>query len=159
MKRALDLHLSDAERELYEQTWRLADDVLAPIAAAGEPGRVNRPLVRALAEHGLLGRLFGGGGGSGGGSVSAIELCLIREALARGCTEAETAFALQGLGAYPILQAGTDALRDEWLPRVAAGTAVAAFALTEPEAGSDPAGLSLRASADDDGGWRLDGEK
>ena len=88
-----------------------------------------------------------------------IELCLIREGLARGCTEAETAFALQGLGAYPIVQAGSEALKAQWIPGVAAGTAVAAFALTEPDAGSDPAALSLHAAPDGEGGYRLSGEK
>jgi acyl-CoA dehydrogenase len=159
MNAALDLHLSGAQRELYEETRRLATTLLPEIAAAGEPGRVNRPLVAALAEHGLLARLFE----PGASQVSAIDLCLIREALARGCTEAETAFALQGLGAYPILQAGPPALRDEWIPRVAAGTAVAAFALTEAQAGSDPAALALRAEpadgGDEPGGYRLTGEK
>lgn len=158
MTDALDLHLSADQRALYERTLRLADGTLAPIANGGEPGRVNRPLIAALAEHGLLERLFAGG------QVRAIDLCLIREALARGCTEAETAFALQGLGAYPIVQAGTPAVREEWIPRVAAGEAVAAFALTEPEAGSDPAALSLRAEPDPDcdpahPGYRLTGEK
>jgi len=149
MSDALDLHLTDEQRSLYADTLRLATTAMAPIAAAGEPGRVNRPLVRALGEHRLLERLFKAG---------AMELCLIREALARGCTEAETAFALQGLGAYPILQAGSPALRDAWIPRVADGSSVAAFALTEPEAGSDPAALSLRARPDGDG-WLLNGEK
>src|ERR1700759_3794621 len=138
MTTALDFHLNQDQRDLYDRTRWLATETLAPIAAAGEPGRVNRPLVEALAEHGLLARLFERD------QVSAIELCLIREALARGCTEAETAFALQGLGAYPIVQAGGPELRERWLPSVAAGTAVAAFALTEPDAGSDPAALNLR---------------
>lgn len=160
MSAALELHLSDAQRELYERVRDLSSRVLAPIAATGEPGRVNRPLVLALAEQGLLGRLFAGHeAGSGDGGVSAIELCLIRESLARGCTEAETAFALQGLGAYPILQAGTATLRARWIPRVADGSAVAAFALTEPAAGSDPASVSLRAEPDGAGGHRLTGEK
>jgi acyl-CoA dehydrogenase len=160
MSGALDLHLSDAQRELYEHTRRLATETLKPIAEAGQPGCVNRPLVQALAEHGLLTRLFGGGAGSDGeGGVAAIDLCLIREALARGCTEAETAFALQGLGAYPILQAGTEETRRQWIARVQEGTAVAAFALTEPEAGSDPAALTLRAEPDGDRGYRLTGEK
>ncbi len=154
MTAALDLHLSEAQLELYERTRRLAIRELKPIAEAGEPGRVNRRLVAALAEHGLLEALF-----VGEGDVSSIVLCLIREALARGCTEAETAFALQGLGAYPIVQAGTAEVKAEWIPRVAGGTAVAAFALTEPEAGSDPAALSLRAEPDGDGGYRLTGEK
>jgi acyl-CoA dehydrogenase len=153
---ALELHLDDAQRALYEGTLQLASEVLKPLADAGPPGRVNRPLIEALAEHGLLARVFGQGAED---RVSAIDLCLIREALARGCTEAETAFALQGLGAYPIVQAGGSELRERWLPSVAAGTAVAAFALTEPDAGSDPAALSLRAEPDGDGGYVLDGDK
>ncbi len=153
MTTALDFHLNQDQRDLYERTRWLATETLAPIAAAGEPGRVNRPLVAALAQHGLLARLFERD------YVSAIELCLIREALARGCTEAETAFALQGLGAYPIVQAGSEQVKAQWIPRVAAGTAVAAFALTEPDAGSDPAALSLHAAPDGAGGYRLSGEK
>jgi acyl-CoA dehydrogenase len=136
--------------ELYEDTRRLAAEVLAPIAKRGRPFRVNRELVRALAEHGLLGRLFP--------DVSATDLCVIREALATRCTEAETALALQGLGAYPILQAGSPELKERWIPRVADGSAVAAFALTEPEAGSDVSALSLQATPDGDG-YRLTGEK
>jgi acyl-CoA dehydrogenase len=153
MTAALDIHLNRDQVDLYERTRALATDYLAPIAAAGEPGRVNRPLVAALAEHGLLARLFERD------HVSAIELCLIREGLARGCTEAETAFALQGLGAYPIVQAGSEALKAQWIPAVSAGTAVAAFALTEPDAGSDPAALTLHATPDGAGGYVLNGEK
>ncbi|HEY2318612.1 MAG TPA: acyl-CoA dehydrogenase family protein [Solirubrobacteraceae bacterium] len=153
MTAALDLHLNRDQRDLYERTRELASETLAPIADAGPADRVNRPLVAALAQHGLLARLFERD------EVSAIELCLIREALARGCTGAETAFALQGLGAYPIVQAGRHELQAEWVPRVAAGTAVAAFALTEPDAGSDPGALSLHASPDGEGGYVLSGEK
>jgi acyl-CoA dehydrogenase len=149
----LDAHLSDAQRTLLATTAELAQRVLAPLAAAGAPGEVNRPLLAALAEHGLLGRLF-----SGEGDVGAMELCLIREGLARHCTEAETAFAVQGLGSFPILQHGPEELAAQWRPRLAAGEAVAAFALTEPGAGSDVAALSLRAEADGDG-FRLSGEK
>jgi acyl-CoA dehydrogenase len=153
MTAALDIHLNRDQRDLYERTRTLAAETLQPIAAAGSPGRVNRPLVAALAEHGLLTRLFERD------QVSAIELCLIREGLARGSTEAETAFALQGLGGYPIVQAGRDELKAEWIPRVAAGTAIAGFALTESEAGSDPAALALHAEPDGAGGYRLTGEK
>jgi acyl-CoA dehydrogenase len=150
----IDLHLSPAQRQLYNATRELARTTLKPIADDGQAGRVNRPLVKALGEHGLLQRVFSPDG------VAATELCLIREALARECTAAETAFALQGLGAHPIAQAGTSALKQHWIAGVADGTAVAAFALTEPEAGSDPAALTLRAEPDPDtGGYRLSGEK
>jgi acyl-CoA dehydrogenase len=148
-------HLSEAHVELLRETRMLARRELVPLAAAGEPGRVNRPLLRALADAGLLGRLFGS---ERGGRISALDLCLIREALATESTEAETAFALQGLGSYPILLAGRQELAREWIPRVARGAAVAAFALTEPEAGSDVASLSLSAERDGDG-YRLTGAK
>ncbi|GCB45341.1 hypothetical protein SNL152K_2631 [Streptomyces sp. NL15-2K] len=107
-----------------------------PLADKGEPGRVNRPLVAELGQLGLLARLFTSG---------AVDLCLMRESLAYCCTEAETALALQGLGAHPVHAHGTPAQRDRRLPRAADGTAVAAFALSEPGAGSDAAALTLPA--------------
>jgi alkylation response protein AidB-like acyl-CoA dehydrogenase len=146
----------------------LAAEQLRPLAEKGEPGSVNRPLIAELGGLGLLARLFTSG---------ALDLCLMRESLAYACTEAETALALQGLGAHPVHAHGTDAQRDRWLPRVSDGTAVAAFALSEPGAGSDAAALGLRAerdarggapgtgspslAAEPDGGsrWRLTGEK
>jgi acyl-CoA dehydrogenase len=151
--------LSAAQERLVGEVRALAAAVLAPLAAAGRPGRVNRPLVAAMGEHGLLARLLPGDPGHGGGSgASAMELCLLREALASESTEAETALALQGLGAHPIAAAGSPAVRGRWLAEVAAGRAVAAFALSEPEAGSDAGGLELRADRDGDG-FRLTGTK
>jgi acyl-CoA dehydrogenase len=135
--------------DVLERARRLGHEVFAPIAARGEPGRLNRPLVRALGEQGLLELVFAG---------SAVELCELREGLAHGSTEAETALALQGLGGYPILTQARPELRDEWIPRLAAGEAVAAFALSEPEAGSDAANLALRAKRERDG-FRLTGTK
>ncbi|HEY7594020.1 MAG TPA: acyl-CoA dehydrogenase family protein [Actinophytocola sp.] len=130
---------------------------LAPVAAAGEPGRVNLPLLKALAAAGLLAEIFRRSG-SGYEPTSAMALCEIREGLARHCTEAETAFALQGLGAYPILLAGSQPVVEEWLPRIAAGEIAVGFALTEPGAGSDAASLALSAVPSGDG-FRLTGEK
>lgn len=129
---------------------------LVPLAAAGEPGKVNRPLVKALGELGLLARLFPDNHGSR--EAAALDLCLLREALAQVCTEAETALALQGLGTYPIVQSGTLAQIQQWVPQVSSGDAVAGFALSEPDAGSDAGALRLRAEPDV-AGWRLSGEK
>lgn len=145
-------HLSDEQRELLRTTRELATRRLRPIAERGVEGRVNRPLVQALAEQGLLGRLFGDG------TVSAMEVCLIREALGSECTEADLAFVMQGLGFYPVLLAGSAELVESWLPEVAAGRAVTGFALTEPEAGSDVAAIEATA-ARVEGGWRLTGSK
>jgi len=148
------------QERLAAEVRALARDVLAPLARAGEPGRVNRKLVAALGEHGLLPRLFprSAGGSALGATASALELCLLREALARESTEAETALALQGLGAYPILTAGPEPLVRRFVPEVAAGRAVAAFALSEAGAGSDAGGLELAAERDGDG-FRLTGTK
>src|SRR4051812_5731 len=128
----------------------LAAERLRPLAEKGEPGRVNRPLVAELGRLGLPARLFTSG---------ALDLCLMRESLAHACTEAETALALQGLGAHPVHAHGTPAQRKRWLPRVTDGSAVAAFALSEPGAGSDAAALSLTAEPDGPTRWRLTGEK
>jgi len=169
--------LTDEQRALAGQVRAIAAEYLRPLAEAGRPGRVNRELVKAMGQLGLLPRLFPGQGQGGlGGRVApptrgvpggsppgekqstATDLCLLREALATQSTEAETALALQGLGAYPILQSGQEDTVRRWLPAVACGDAVAAFALTEPEAGSDAAALALKAEPDGDG-WRLTGEK
>ena len=135
--------------DVLERARRLGHEVFAPIAAKGKPGRLNRPLVRALGDEGLLELVFAG---------SAVELCELREGLAHGSTEAETALALQGLGGYPILSRGKPSMRDEWIPRLSGGEVVAAFALSEPDAGSDAANLALQAKHDRDG-FRLTGTK
>lgn len=148
----------DARARLVEAR-DIATSALAPVAAGGVPGRVNRALIKALADQGLLPSVFPAGlGGTAGGRVSAVAICVLREGLARGSTEAETAFALQGLGAYPIVQSGSPEVQKRWIPAVAAGEAVAGFALTEASAGSDAAALEVAAERVE-GGYRLSGEK
>ncbi|WP_086732557.1 acyl-CoA dehydrogenase family protein [Streptomyces glaucescens] len=141
----------DPERAAWRAELRaLAAERLRPLAEKGEPGRVNRPLVAELGHLGLLDRLF---------TAGALDLCLMRESLAHACTEAETALALQGLGAHPVHAHGTPAQRARWLPAVREGGAIAAFALTEPGAGSDAAALALSATPDGTARWRLSGSK
>ncbi len=130
--------LSREQHQRKAEVRALARDVLAPIAHAGQPGRVNRKLVHELGDRGLLAPLVPLPW-RGAAPPSALGLCLLREALAQECTDAETALALQGLGAHPIAVAGGEAVARRWLPPVAAGEAVAAFALSEPAAGSDAA--------------------
>jgi acyl-CoA dehydrogenase len=151
--------LTPEQERLTESVRRVARDDLVPLAEAGEPGRVNRPLVRALAEHQLLPRLFPKeAGGSREGDVSAVDLCLLREAVAMESTAAETALAMQGLGGFPILRNGAPPVVQRWVPAIARGEAVAAFALSEPEHGSDAGALELQAERDGDG-YRLTGAK
>ncbi|OSQ42963.1 acyl-CoA dehydrogenase family protein [Thalassospira sp. MCCC 1A01428] len=85
-------------------------------------------------------------------------LCIIRETLARHDGLADFAFAMQGLGSGAISLFGTDAQKAEWLPQVRNGTALAAFALTEPQSGSDVANITLSATRDGDS-FVLNGEK
>ncbi|MEM9629231.1 MAG: acyl-CoA dehydrogenase family protein [Pseudomonadota bacterium] len=85
-------------------------------------------------------------------------LCLIRETLARHDGLADFAFAMQGLGTGAVSLFGTDAQKSEWLPRTRAGKAISAFALTEPQSGSDVANSTMTATRDGDD-FVLNGEK
>mgnify|MGYP003422963939 FL=1 len=118
-----------------------------------------RALVLALGQGGWLANAVGGR--EFGGAAEAIDtraVCLIRETLARHSGLADFAFAMQGLGSGAISLAGTPAQKARYLPRVVRGEAIAAFALSEPEAGSDVAALSCAARAEGDS-YVLDGEK
>lgn len=110
----------------------------------------------------LVARLGAGGwlthsGTSEGERLDVRTLCLIRETLARHDGLADFAFAMQGLGMGAVTLFGSEAQR-EWLKETRAGRAIAAFALTDPESGSDVANLRMTARRDGDG-WVLDGEK
>lgn len=96
-----------------------------------------------------------------GGATPQIDLracCLIREALAAASPLADAVFALQCLGSMPLALAGSDAVKQRWLPAVANGEAMAAFAMTEPEAGSDVGSMTTRAVRDGYD-YKLDGGK
>ena len=151
--------LTTRQQEYVDHIRALATDELRTAPGGHEEGRVDRHLLRELGRLGLLRGLFGGDPGSAPRDAAALQLCLLRETLATVDTAAETALALQGLGSYPILQAGSPETVERWLPGVVSGDVVAAFALSEPGAGSDAAALSLRAEPDGDRGWRLFGEK
>lgn len=119
-------------------------------------------LVSRLGQGGWLGYCVpSGAGGELGGRLDRIDsrcLSILRETLARHHALADFAFAMQGLGSGAISLAGSDALKRRYLPQVAAGRAIAAFALSEPEAGSDVAALTCAAVRDGDH-YVLDGEK
>lgn len=149
----MDFALSPDQAALVEVVRQVGAEKLLPLIAAGTPGRVNRRLARAMGDAGLLRRLLDTSGGT-----CALDLCLMRETLATVSTEAETALALQGLGGYPILLFGRDDVAAHWRPRLESGDAIAAFALSEPNAGSDAGALELAAQPDGDG-WRLSGRK
>jgi acyl-CoA dehydrogenase len=118
-----------------------------------------RQLVRQLGDagwlkHAVAGRDYGGAGES----IDTRTICLARETLARHNGLADFAFAMQGLGSGAISLAGTAEQKARWLPKVASGEAIAAFALSEPEAGSDVAAMQCAARVEGDVAL-LDGEK
>ncbi|UTY55800.1 acyl-CoA dehydrogenase family protein [Massilia sp. erpn] len=118
-----------------------------------------RQLVRQLGEAGWLRHAVGGS--AHGGALDAIDtraICLIRETLARHNGLADFAFAMQGLGSGAISLFGDAAAQQAWLPRVARGEAIAAFALSEPQAGSDVAAMQCAAAREGDS-YVLNGEK
>jgi len=127
-----------------------ADDAAARSAARG--------LVEAMGAEGLLRRIVPGEFGGEEGKPELRSLCLIREALGWASPLADALFALQALGSMPITLAGSAELRARWLPEVAAGRAIAGFAMTEPEAGSDVGAIATTARRDG-ASYVLDGVK
>ncbi|HET9029837.1 MAG TPA: acyl-CoA dehydrogenase family protein [Candidatus Aquilonibacter sp.] len=114
-----------------------------------DPDRAVRAWVRALGDAGWLHACR---------ELDVRTLCLTRERLAYRSALADFAFAMQGLGSGAITLLGSDALRERYLADVVAGTKIAAFALSEREAGSDVASLATRAERDGDT-YRISGEK
>lgn len=118
-----------------------------------------RKLVRQLGEGGWLKYAIGGAAyGASADTIDTRAVCLIRETLARHSGLADFAFAMQGLGSGAISIFGSDEQKQRYLPRVAQGTAIAAFAISEPDAGSDVAALRCAARNDGDS-YLINGEK
>src|SRR4051794_7820819 len=118
-----------------------------------------RKLVRALGDAGLLRAVAPAEYGGMFETYDVRFLCLARETLAYHDGLADFAFAMQGLGAAPIALFGDARQKAVYLPPVATGQRIAAFALSEPDAGSDAAALSATAHADGAEHIRLEGEK
>ena len=118
-----------------------------------------RKLVRELGSGGWLKYAIGGTAyGAAADNIDTRALCIIRETLARHSGLADFAFAMQGLGSGAITLFGTEAQKQKYLPRVASGASIAAFALSEPEAGSDAAAMQCEATQRGDS-YELNGEK
>ncbi len=118
-----------------------------------------KSLVKALGQGGWLRHAVGGTAhGGASAQIDTREICLIRETLARHSGLADFAFAMQGLGSGAISLDGSAAQKEAYLPRVARGEAISAFALSEPDAGSDVAAMACEARIDGDHAV-LNGEK
>ena len=142
----------DHHRALADTVRAAVRDVVA-LEAKGHGNDTDRAIVASLGAHTLL-----HGFAPTAGSVDLRAICLVREGLGWASGNADSLFAVQGLGTYPIHAFGNDAQRDRWLATARDGTHVAAFALTEPEAGTDVASLRTRAERVGDR-WSITGEK
>src|SRR3989304_2593734 len=117
-----------------------------------------RQLVSHLGQEGFTAYVAAKKFGGIRENVQARDLCILREELARGSALADTMFAMQALGSYPITIAGSEEQKQRYLPPIARGEAIAAFALTEPQAGSDLSSMETRAGSRG-GEYRLPGGK
>jgi glutaryl-CoA dehydrogenase len=153
----LDRLLSDEERLIRDTTRSfVADRVLPEVAGWFERGELPRELAKELGDLGLLGMHLQGYGCAGTNAVSYGLACLELEA---GDSGARSFVSVQGsLAMYPIWRYGSEEQKRRWLPAMAAGEVIGCFGLTEPDFGSNPAGM--RTSARRDGGdWVLNGTK
>jgi len=153
----MDFAFTPKQVELQQWVRQIAEEKIAPIAEeADESPTVHAGLMAILANEGLLKYCvpeeYGGVG------VRVMDLCIIREELARVSCQADTNFIMQGLGSYPITLGGTDEQKARYLPPIARGESIAAFALTEPHAGSDVISMKTEAKLDGDD-WVLNGQK
>jgi acyl-CoA dehydrogenase/2-aminobenzoate-CoA ligase len=138
----------EEHRRLAEEAQSWAAGNLAQAAHPEGRAAVDarcRELVAALGKAGFLRHCLRSADGGVAAEFDARSICVLREAFAHADGLADFAFAMQGLGSAPISLAGSAEMRALWLPRVAAGTSIAAFALSEPGAGSDAAALETTA--------------
>ncbi len=140
---------------------RLTREALAPIAAEHDAARSARALGDAGLYRLLVPEAHGGAPAGRAGDPTYVDVrarVLVREALGQVSPLADAIYAVQGLGSYPVVLAGTEDQRRRILPGVITGERIGGFGLTEPEAGSDVASLRTTARRDGDA-WVLDGEK
>ena len=123
-------------------------------AHAADPDAACRALVQEMGKAGFLQLCVA----ENGKAPDVRSLAIARATLARVHGLADFAFAMQGLGSGAISLFGSEAQKADWLPKIGGGQAIAAYALTEPETGSDAANIAMRAEQID-GGWQLTGEK
>ncbi len=153
----MNYFLTDEQKEIKELAARIAEEKIRPIALEyDEKEEFPSEIVKIMGDADLY-RVFipEEYGGLGGG---AFEMCLVVEELSRACGGIALAYAASGLGIIPILLFGTDEQKKKYLPKLAAGEIIAAFALTEAGAGSDAGSIKTTATAQGDS-YVLNGTK
>jgi butyryl-CoA dehydrogenase len=143
--------------ELIGRARELAETVMRPVAAKYDVEQTYPWEVQeAIRDAGLSGVWIPEEYGGMGGGV--LELCLVVEEFSRACGGMGVGFAVNALGSFPILVGGTDEQKERWLPPIASGEKLIAFALSEKEAGSDAGSMKARAERDGDS-YILNGDK
>lgn len=143
----MDYFLTDEQKMIKELAARIADEKIAPVALQyDEEGIFPHDIVKVLADSDLCGVYIAEEYGGLGGGI--FEMSLVIEELSRACGGISLAFAGTGLGTFPIILFGTDTQKAMYLPDIASGKKLAAFGLTEANAGSDAAGIQTKADFD-----------
>ncbi len=153
----VDYFLSEEQQMIVDVARQITDELIIPQRAElDEKEEFPTDILKAIAQVDLFGLYIPEEyGGFGGGC---FDMVLALEQFGRGCTGIATSFAASALGAYPVLIAGSDEMKQKYLSEVAAGKKCAAFALTEANAGSDASGIQTTAELDGDE-WVLNGTK
>ncbi len=145
----MDYLLTEEQRMIQDLSRKIAEEKIRPIAKElDEKGEFPYEVMKTLAESDLFGVYLPTEYGGFGGGV--LELCLVTEELSRACGGVAVSFAANALATYPILLYGNDSQKKKFLPDLARGKKLAAFALTEPEAGSDVSNVSTTAKREGD---------
>lgn len=149
---------AESHRELAANIDTWAKQEITGESAGGDVDEACRSLVKKLGKAGWLKYCIPSAYGGANEHLDVRSLCIARETLSRISGLADFSFAMQGLGSGPISLFGSDSLKARYLQRVAAGDAIAAFAISEMNAGSDIAAMSTTASRNGEN-YVIDGEK
>ncbi|SAL54794.1 acyl-CoA dehydrogenase [Caballeronia terrestris] len=154
----IDSFLTEEQRMIRDAAREFAGEVLAPNAAQWDrEAKIPDAVIRQLGELGLLGMIVPAELGGTYSDYTAYALAM--EEIAAGCASCATLMSVHNsVGCGPILKFGTDAQKNQYLPKLASGEVIGAFCLTEPQAGSEANNLRTRA-VERDGQWVLSGSK
>jgi alkylation response protein AidB-like acyl-CoA dehydrogenase len=143
----MDYFLTEEQQMIKELAAKIADEKIAPIAIQyDEEGKFPYDIVKILADSDLCGVYIPEEYGGLGGGI--LEMAIVVEELSRACGGISLSFAGTGLGTFPIILFGNDEQKKKYLPDIASGKKLAAFGLTEANAGSDAAGIQTTAVPD-----------
>jgi len=153
----MNYFLTDEQLEIKKLARRIAEEKVLPVRARlDEAGEFPHDLMKEFARAGFNGVYIPAEYGGSGGGV--LDMCLIVEEISRVCGGVGVCYAANGLAAYPIILGATEEQKKRFLPRVASGEWIGAFAITEPNAGSDASAIATTAVRQGDS-WVINGTK